>query len=176
MARTCPPEVAKEWDDAETPPTQLNAAFAAMDWFGLPFPEEYGGAGATPLELVIVAEELGKASLDVAMCLSGRLIPTLTVFEFGDDDQKRALVPQLVRGERNYAVAISEPDAGSDAAALRTTAALTRRPLRGQRSEDVVHRCRAARHHDPHVRAHRPPTRPSTAGSARCSSIRRHRG
>ena len=124
MARTCPPEVAKEWDDAETPPTQLNAAFAAMDWFGLPFPEEYGGAGATPLELVIVAEELGKASLDIAMCLSGRLIPTLTVFEFGDEDQKRALVPQLVRGQRNYAVAISEPDAGSDAAALRTTADL----------------------------------------------------
>lgn len=122
VARTCPPEVAKDWDDTETPPTELNAAFAAMDWFGLPFPEEYGGAGATPLELVIVAEELGKASLDIAMCLSGRLIPTLTLFEFGDEDQKRALVPQLVRGERNYAVAISEPDAGSDAAALRTTA------------------------------------------------------
>lgn len=122
VARTCPPEVAKAWDDTEMPPTELNAAFAAMDWFGLPFPEEYGGAGATPLELVIVAEELGKASLDVAMCLSGRLIPTLTLFEFGDEEQKRALVPQLVRGERNYAVAISEPDAGSDAAALRTTA------------------------------------------------------
>ena len=122
VARTCPPEVAKDWDDTETPPTELNAAFAAMDWFALPFPEEYGGAGATPLELVIVAEELGKASLDIAMCLSGRLIPTLTLFEFGDEDQKRTLVPQLVRGERNYAVAISEPDAGSDAAALRTTA------------------------------------------------------
>ena len=122
VARTCPPEVAKEWDDTETPPTDLNAAFAAMDWFGLPFPEEYGGAGATPLELVIVAEELGRASLDVAMCLSGRLIPTLTLFEFGDEEQKRALVPHVVAGERNYAVAISEPDAGSDAAALRTTA------------------------------------------------------
>jgi len=122
VARTCPPEVAKDWDDTETPPTELNAAFAEMDWFGLPFPEEYGGAGATPLELVIVAEELGKASLDIAMCLSGRLIPTLTLFEFGDEEQRRALVPQLVRGERNYAVAISEPDAGSDAAALRTAA------------------------------------------------------
>jgi alkylation response protein AidB-like acyl-CoA dehydrogenase len=124
VARTCPPEVAKDWDDTETPPTELNAAFAAMDWFGLPFPEEYGGAGATPLELVIVAEELGRASLDIAMCLSGRLIPTLTLFEFGDEDQKRALVPDVVAGARNYAVAISEPDAGSDAAALRTTADL----------------------------------------------------
>ena len=124
VARTCPPEVAKEWDDRATPPTELNAAFAAMDWFGLPFPEEYGGSGASPLELVIVAEELGRASLDVAMCLSGRLIPTLTVFEWGDEEQRRTLAPQIIAGERNYAVAISEPDAGSDAASLRTVADL----------------------------------------------------
>lgn len=122
VGRTCPPEVAKEWDDAETPPDVLIAAFADADWFGMPFPEEYGGAGASPVELAIVAEELGRASLDVAMCLSGRLIPALTVFEFGTEAQRRALVPELARGERNYAVGISEPDAGSDAAALRTSA------------------------------------------------------
>jgi len=56
------------------------------------------------------------------MCLSGRLIPALTLFEFGDEEQRRALVPEVVRGARNYAVGISEPDAGSDAAALRTAA------------------------------------------------------
>jgi alkylation response protein AidB-like acyl-CoA dehydrogenase len=122
VARTCPPEVAKGWDDDHTPPDLLNAAFVDADWFGLPFPEEYGGAGASPVELVVVAEELGRASLDVAMCLSGRLIPALTLFEFGDEQQRRALVPEVVRGARNYAVGISEPDAGSDAAALRTTA------------------------------------------------------
>jgi alkylation response protein AidB-like acyl-CoA dehydrogenase len=124
VTRTCPPEVAKEWDDHETPPTLLDAAFAELGWYGLPFPEEYGGGGASPLELVIVAEELGRASLDVAMCLSGRLIPALTLFEFGGEDQRRTLVPEVVRGARNYAVAISEPDAGSDAAGLRTSAAV----------------------------------------------------
>ncbi len=124
VARTCPPEVAKAWDDDESPPDLLTAAFVAADWFGLPFPEAYGGAGASPVELAIVAEELGRASLDVAMCLSGRLIPALTVFEFGDEQQRRALVPELARGARNYAVGISEPDAGSDAAALRTAAVL----------------------------------------------------
>ncbi len=122
VARHCPPEVAKAWDDAETPPDALSAAFADAEWFGLPFPEEYGGAGAGPVELAVVAEELGRASLDVAMCLSGRLIPALTVFDFGRDEQRRALVPELAGGARNYAVGISEPDAGSDAAALRTTA------------------------------------------------------
>lgn len=120
--RTSPPEVAKAWDDAETPPDALVAAFAEADWFGMPFPAEHGGAGAGPVELAVVAEELGRASLDVAMCFSGRLIPALTIFDFGRDDQRRTLVPELARGARNYAVGISEPDAGSDAAALRSTA------------------------------------------------------
>src|SRR3954471_13952761 len=124
VSRTCPPEVAKQWDDDATPPTALDAAFSELGWYGLPFPEELGGGGASPLELVIVAEELGRASLDVAMCLSGRLIPALTLYEFGDDDQRRTLVTEVVRGARNYAVGISEPDAGSDAASLRTSAVL----------------------------------------------------
>ena len=122
VQRTCPPDLAKAWDDDATPPEALTAAFAAAEWFGLPFPEEYGGGGASPVDLAIIAEELGHASLDVAMCLSGRLIPALTLFEFGDDQQRRELVPEVVRGARNYAVAISEPDAGSDAASLRTAA------------------------------------------------------
>ena len=93
-----------------------------MDLFGLPFPEEFGGSGATPVELVIVAEQLGHASLDIAMCYSGRLIPTLGIYEWGTDEQRARLAPEITSGRRNYAVAISEPDAGSDAAALRTTA------------------------------------------------------
>jgi alkylation response protein AidB-like acyl-CoA dehydrogenase len=125
VGRTCPPEVAKQWDDDERAPDSLTEAFTAADWFALPFPEEYGGAGAGPVELAVVAEELGRASLDVAMCLSGRLIPALTLFEFGDERQRRELVPAVARGVRNYAVGISEPDAGSDAAALRTTAAVS---------------------------------------------------
>ena len=56
------------------------------------------------------------------MCYSGRLIPTLGIYEWGTDEQRARLAPEIVSGHRNYAVAISEPDAGSDAAALRTTA------------------------------------------------------
>ena len=122
VARTCPPEVAKAWDDDATPPEELQRVLAGMELFGLPFPVEFGGAGATPTELVIVAEQLGHASLDVAMCYSGRLIPTLGIYEWGTDEQRTRLAPEITSGRRNYAVAISEPDAGSDAAALRTTA------------------------------------------------------
>jgi alkylation response protein AidB-like acyl-CoA dehydrogenase len=122
VARTCPPEVAKSWDDDATPPTDLQRALAELDLFGLPFSEELGGSGASPTELVIVAEQLGHASLDVAMCYSGRLIPTLAINEWGSDEQRERLAPEITSGRRNYAVAISEPDAGSDAAALRTIA------------------------------------------------------
>jgi alkylation response protein AidB-like acyl-CoA dehydrogenase len=122
VARTCPPEVAKTWDDESTPPDALQKALAAMDLFGLPFPPEFGGSGASPLELVLVAEQLGHASLDIAMCYSGRLIPTLAIYEWGTDEQRARLAPEIMSGRRNYAVAISEPDAGSDAASLRTVA------------------------------------------------------
>jgi alkylation response protein AidB-like acyl-CoA dehydrogenase len=100
----------------------LQKALAEMDLFGLPFPVEFGGSAASPLELVVVAEQLGHASLDIAMCYSGRLIPTLAVYEWGTDEQRTRLAPEIMNGRRNYAVAISEPDAGSDAAALRTVA------------------------------------------------------
>ena len=104
------------------PAPELQRVLAGLDLFGLPFPVEFGGSDGTPTELVIVAEELGHAVLDVAMCYSGRLIPTLGIHEWGSDEQRARLAPDIVSGRRNYAVAISEPDAGSDAAALRTTA------------------------------------------------------
>jgi alkylation response protein AidB-like acyl-CoA dehydrogenase len=122
VARTCPPEVAKQWDDESTPPTELQRLLGELDLFGLPFPVEFGGSGAGATELVIVAEQLGHASLDVAMCYSGRLIPTLGIFEWGSDEQRTRLAPEIMSGHRNYAVAISEADAGSDAASLRTAA------------------------------------------------------
>jgi alkylation response protein AidB-like acyl-CoA dehydrogenase len=122
VTRTCPPEVAKQWDDESTPPIVLQQALAEMDLYGLAFPEELGGSGASPVELVIVAEQLGHASLDVAMCYSGRLIPTLGIYEWGNDEQRARLAPEITSSRRNYAVGMSEPDAGSDAAALRTTA------------------------------------------------------
>ena len=56
---------------------------ADLGWFALPFAEEGGGDGGGPVELVLIAEELGRASLDVAMCYIGVLIPGLTVFRVG---------------------------------------------------------------------------------------------
>ena len=120
--RHCPPRQAKEWDEAHAYPAELFKAMAEMGWFGLPFPEAAGGDGGGPLELAIIAEQLGRASLDVAMCYIGTLIPSLTVYKWGTDAQRYDIKTRMIPGDSRYAVALSEPDTGSDAAALRCAA------------------------------------------------------
>jgi alkylation response protein AidB-like acyl-CoA dehydrogenase len=120
--RHCPPVQAKEWDEASAYPAELFTAMAEMGWIGLPFPAEAGGDDGSPMELTIIAEQLGRASLDVAMCYIGSLIPALTVYKWGTDAQRKAIKANMIPGQSRFAVAISEPDTGSDAAALRCSA------------------------------------------------------
>ncbi|MGV0793197.1 acyl-CoA dehydrogenase family protein [Mycolicibacterium sp. XJ1819] len=120
--RHCPPRLAKEWDEAGTYPAELFTAMADMGWIGLPFPEEAGGGDGSAMELTLIAEQLGRASLDIAMCYIGSLIPALTVYKWGTDTQREAIKTSMIPGRSRFAVAISEPDTGSDAAALRCSA------------------------------------------------------
>jgi alkylation response protein AidB-like acyl-CoA dehydrogenase len=122
VERHCPPRQAKEWDEASAYPAELFKAMADMGWIGLPFPEEAGGDDGSPMELTIIAEQLGAASLDIAMCYIGSLIPALTVYKWGTDAQREAIKTNMIPGHSRFAVAISEPDTGSDAAALRCSA------------------------------------------------------
>jgi alkylation response protein AidB-like acyl-CoA dehydrogenase len=118
----CPAERAKEWDEESAVPPELFKGMADLGWFSLPFAEEDGGDGGGPVELILIAEELGRASFDVAMCYIGVLIPGLTVFDWGSDAQRAFIREHVMTGRRRLAVAVSEPDSGSDAAALRTFA------------------------------------------------------
>jgi alkylation response protein AidB-like acyl-CoA dehydrogenase len=120
--RECPPRQAKEWDEASAYPAQLFKAMADVGWFGLAFPVEAGGDGGGAMELTLIAEQLGRASLDIAMCYIGTLIPGLTVYRWGSDEQRRSIEDTMFTGDSRFAVAISEPDTGSDAAALRCAA------------------------------------------------------
>lgn len=122
VERRCPPRLVKEWDEQHAYPAELFKGIAEMGWFGLPFPTEAGGDGGGPLELSLIAEQLGRASLDVAMCYIGTLIPSMTVYKWGTDAHRQAIVDKMWTGESRYAVAMSEPDTGSDAAALRCSA------------------------------------------------------
>jgi alkylation response protein AidB-like acyl-CoA dehydrogenase len=117
--RHCPPRLAMEWDEARFFPEHLIKAMAEMGWFALAFPDGEGG----PAELAIIAEQLGRSSLDVAMCYIGTLIPALTIHRWGSDAQRAQVAAAAGTGQGRYAVALSEPDTGSDAAALRCAAA-----------------------------------------------------
>jgi alkylation response protein AidB-like acyl-CoA dehydrogenase len=122
VERECPPARAKEWDEQGAYPEELFKSMAHLGWFGLPFPAEWGGDEGGIMEMVLLAEQLGTASLDVAMCYIGTLIPALTVFRWGTDEHREHIRRTILTAEGRYAVAISEPDTGSDAAALRTVA------------------------------------------------------
>jgi alkylation response protein AidB-like acyl-CoA dehydrogenase len=122
VTEVCPAERAKQWDEESAVPPELFKGMADMGWFSLPFAAEDGGDGGGPLELILIAEELGRASFDVAMCYVGVLIPGITVFNFGSDAQRAFIREQVMTGRQRLAVAVSEPDSGSDAAALRTSA------------------------------------------------------
>ena len=122
VADVCPAERAKEWDEESAVPPELFKGLAELGWFSLPFAEADGGDGGGAVELILIAEELGRASFDVAMCYIGVLIPGITVFDWGSDAQRAFIRDEVMTGRRRLAVAVSEPDSGSDAAALRTAA------------------------------------------------------
>ncbi len=122
VERVCPPEVAKDWDDTHTTPPELFSGMAELGWFGMPFPEALGGGGGDVVDLVVIAEELGRASLDVAMCYSGTLIGGLLLARWGSPGQQSGMLTDIMNGKARLAIGMSEPDAGSDAAALRTSA------------------------------------------------------
>jgi alkylation response protein AidB-like acyl-CoA dehydrogenase len=118
----CPPERAKAWDEAHHYPAELFRGFADLGWIELGFREEDGGAGGGAADLAIVTEELGRASLDVAQCFCLTLQAGLVLAQFGPEAMRRDLLPSVLAGDARLSIAISEPDAGSDAAALRTFA------------------------------------------------------
>jgi alkylation response protein AidB-like acyl-CoA dehydrogenase len=122
VEEVCPPEKAKEWDENHHYPAELFRGFADLGWTELGFSEASGGSGGGATELTIITEELGRASLDVAQCFCLTLQAGLVLQEFGTDAMRRDLLPAVIAGDARLSIAISEPDAGSDAAAMRTFA------------------------------------------------------
>ncbi|HEY8029930.1 MAG TPA: acyl-CoA dehydrogenase [Gaiellaceae bacterium] len=114
---------AAEWDREHRFPRELFAKLADLGLMGVCVPEEYGGAGADFLSYVLVLEELSRADAGVGVTVAVHTsAATLPVLAFGTDEQKSRFVPPLARGEHLGAFALTEPEAGSDAGALRTRA------------------------------------------------------
>jgi len=115
---------AAEIDASDEYPWDLRKLLAEQDILGLPFAEEFGGTGTGTLMLQMAVEELAKASASVALILMIQELGTLPIQLFGSDELKERLLPKCATGEWSPAFALSEPDAGSDPAAMRTTARL----------------------------------------------------
>ena len=115
---------ALEWDAAEGFPRELFGRFAELGLFGIRHPVAQGGSGLDYWYVVAYAEELVRsrsAGLNMAMLVHGEMaIPVIA--DLGSDEQKREFLAPAIRGEKVAALAVSEPDAGSDVAAIRTTA------------------------------------------------------
>ncbi len=104
-------------------PRPLFARLCAMGLGGIPFPAEFGGGGADYTTYALVLEELAVAGGALAGTLSVHGLPQLILTKFGNDEQKRRYLPRLAAGELLGAFALTEPETGSDAAAIATRAA-----------------------------------------------------
>ncbi|WP_273886713.1 acyl-CoA dehydrogenase family protein [Rubrobacter naiadicus] len=114
---------AAERDQNDVYPQEIFEKLAAMGFMGLCVPEEYGGAGKDFLSYVLAIEQLSRADAGVGVTLAVHTSAgTLPILAYGTEEQKRRWVPPLARGERIGCFALTEPGAGSDAAAIEAKA------------------------------------------------------
>jgi short/branched chain acyl-CoA dehydrogenase len=117
--------VAEELDRTKSFPYEIVARLGKLGLMGIPFPEEYGGAGGDTLAYVLAVEELTRVDSSVAITLCAHTsLGTQPIYLFGSEEQKREWLPRLCSGERLGAFGLTEPEAGSDAGNTRTRARL----------------------------------------------------
>jgi butyryl-CoA dehydrogenase len=116
--------VREELDEKEEFPWEIMKVLAQSDLFGLYIPEKYGGLGKGCFELCIAIEELSRACLGVSTTYAANALGTYPILLFGSEEQKGKYLPDIAAGERLVAFAITEANAGSDAAGIQTTARL----------------------------------------------------
>jgi alkylation response protein AidB-like acyl-CoA dehydrogenase len=114
---------AGDWDRGHAFPRELIGKLAELGFMGVCVPETYGGGGADFLSYILVLEELSRADAGVGVTVAVHTsAATLPILTFGTDEQRSRFVPPLARGEAVGAFALTEPESGSDAGALRTAA------------------------------------------------------
>ena len=117
--------VAEELDREKRFPYEIVAQLGRLGLMGIPFPEEYGGAGADSLAYALAVEELTRVDSSVAITLCAHTsLGTQPVYLYGTEAQKREWMPRLTSGELLGAFGLTEPEAGSDAGNTRTRARL----------------------------------------------------
>jgi butyryl-CoA dehydrogenase len=119
--RELAPTVARR-DEEERYDRTLFTRMGQLGLTAIPYPEELGGAGLSYFAWVLACEEIAAADMGMAISLSVHVLSQLCIYSYGTDEQKARLLPQMTSGAHLGAFALSEPGAGSDAAALSLTA------------------------------------------------------
>lgn len=114
--------VRAELDETGEFPWEVMKILAQADMFRVFVPEEYGGLGTGVLELCLVVEELSRICLGVSTTYAANALGTYPILLFGTDEQKKKYLPDIADGKRLVAFALTEPNAGSDAGGIQTTA------------------------------------------------------
>jgi alkylation response protein AidB-like acyl-CoA dehydrogenase len=122
MDKHAPPEYVRRLDREQAYPYELYDAWIDAGLLRLPFPEAYGGLGGDVVDMVIICEELSRRSTDFSMSFGGSVFCGLNIVRKGSEEQKRFWLPKLLSGDVKFSISMSEPDAGSDIGAMRTTA------------------------------------------------------
>jgi short-chain 2-methylacyl-CoA dehydrogenase len=115
--------VAEELDREKRFPYEIVRKLGGLGLMGIPFPEEYGGGAADTLSYVLAIEELARVDSSVAITVAAHTsLGTMPIHLWGTDEQRSEWLPQLCAGRKLAAFGLTEPEAGSDAGATRTTA------------------------------------------------------
>lgn len=101
---------------------ELTRKIAERGWIGMTFPKEYGGHGCSWVDRLIVTEELLRYGAPTALQWFGDRQIGRSILAYGSEEQKREFIPKIVSGEASFAGGLSEPEAGSDLASLKTRA------------------------------------------------------
>ena len=113
----------REWDEAQQFPRALLTKLAELGLMGIQFPEQFGGAALSAVDYCICIEELARVDPSVSLTVAAHNgLGAAHIAMFGTDDQKRTYLTPLASGEKLAAWGLTEASAGSDAAAMRTTA------------------------------------------------------
>jgi alkylation response protein AidB-like acyl-CoA dehydrogenase len=101
---------------------EFSRELGALGWIGMTWPVEYGGGGCTPLERLLVTEQLIAHGAPIAASWFADRQMGPTLLAFGSEHQKQSFLPGIRSGETGWCIGMSEPDAGSDLASLKTRA------------------------------------------------------
>ena len=112
----------RRMEEQQRMPRELIPKMKALGFYGIQYPERYGGVGGSYLEYVMVLEELSRIYCSIGGHISVNSLCAGTILDFGTEEQRKRFLPELLAGDAIGSFAFTEPDTGTDARAIRTTA------------------------------------------------------